>query len=95
MKNLQMLKFVLHHLKTEEKMCKYKVKKFHFLIRYVLADQYKTQQMCNKAILGKGQILKSVYNCYTNQETCNKAVDNYPHGLEFVPECNKTQKMCD
>ena len=43
MKNPEMLKFVLDHLKTK-KMCKHAVKKLPFLKRYV-PDQYKTQKM--------------------------------------------------
>ena len=72
-------------------MCKHAVKKLPYLLRY-LPDQYKTQQMWDKAILENGGALKAVPDCYKNQETCNKAVDNYLHALEFVPECYKTQK---
>ena len=49
MKNPETLKLVLDHLKTK-KMCKYAVKKFLCLFRHV-PDQYKTQRMCDKAIL--------------------------------------------
>ena len=42
-RNSQMLKFVLDHLKTK-KMSKHAVKKLPSLIRYV-PDQYKTQEM--------------------------------------------------
>ena len=41
MKYPEMLKFVPNHLKT---------KQLTYLLRYVL-DQYKTQQMCYKAVL--------------------------------------------
>ena len=76
-------------------MCKHADKKLPYLLRYV-ADQYKTQQMCDKAILENGGTLESIPNCYKNQEEmCNKAVDNYLHALEFVAECYKTQKMCN
>ena len=51
------------------------------LLRYVL-DRYKTQQMCDNAILENGGTLNSVTDCYKNQEMCNKAVDSYPHALE-------------
>ena len=40
-------------------MCKHAVKKLPYLIRYV-PDQCKTQQMCDKAILGNGGTLKSL-----------------------------------
>ena len=37
-------------------MCKHAVKKLSFLVRYV-PDQYKTQQICDKAILQNGLFL--------------------------------------
>ena len=40
-------------------MCKHAVKKLLYLLRYV-PDQYKTQQMCDKAILENGGTLESV-----------------------------------
>ena len=58
-------------------MCKHTVKKLSLLIRYV-SNQYKTQQMCDKAISEYDGILKSVPDCYKNQEMLNKPVDNYP-----------------
>ena len=51
MENPEMLKFTHDHLKTK-KFCKHTVKKLPSVLRYVL-DQYKTQQMRNKAILEK------------------------------------------
>ena len=44
-------------------------------MRYV-PHQYKTQQVCDKAILENGGTLKSVPYCYKNQEMCSKAVEN-------------------
>ena len=49
MKNPKMLKFLPDHLETK-RMCKHVVKKLPFVIRYA-SDQYKTQQMRDKAIL--------------------------------------------
>ena len=72
-------------------MYKHAAKKLPDLLRHV-PNQYKSQQMCDKAILENGGTLKSVPACYKNEEMCNKAVDNYPHASEFVPECYKTQK---
>ena len=43
MKNPEILRIVPDHLKTK-KMCKHKVKKLLFVIRYVL-DQYKMQKI--------------------------------------------------
>ena len=50
-----MLRFVLEYLKTK-KTCKYVVKTFLFVIRYA-SDRYKTQEMCDKAILENGGTL--------------------------------------
>ena len=52
MKNSEMLKFVLDHLKTK-KMCNHAVKNLPCRLRYV-PGRYKTQQMCNKSILENG-----------------------------------------
>ena len=65
-------------------MSKHALKNLPFVIRYV-PDQYKTQQMCDKAILENGGTLKSVLDCYKNQQMCDKSVENYFHALEFVP----------
>ena len=59
-------------------MCKHAVKKLPYLLRYV-PDRYKTQQLCDKALLENGRTLKSGLDCYKNQEMRNKAVDNYPY----------------
>ena len=72
-------------------MFKHAVTKLRYLLRYV-PDQYKAEQMCDKAILGNIETLESVPDCQKNQEICNKAVANYPYALEFDPECYKTQK---
>ena len=56
-------------------MCKHAVKKLPCLLRYVL-DQYKTQQMSDKAVLENVGTLKSVSDCYRKREMCNKAVDD-------------------
>ena len=50
--------FTPDYLKIKN-MCKHAGENLPFLIRYV-PDQYKTQQMCNKAVLGNGGTLKFV-----------------------------------
>ena len=45
--------------------------------RGYVPDQYKTQKLCDKAILENGRTLKSVPNCYKNQKMFDKAVANY------------------
>ena len=57
MKSLELIKSVRDHLRTK-KMWKHPVKKLHYLLRYV-PRQYKTQQMCDKAIFKNGETLKS------------------------------------
>ena len=85
MRNPEMLKFVLHHLKNK-KMCKHAVKKLPYLLGYS-NDNFKAQELYDKAILESGGTLKSILDCRKNQEMCNKAVGNYPHTIEFVLEC--------
>ena len=79
-----MLRLVPDHLKT--KIYKHPVKRLLSIIRYV-SDQYKTQQICDKAVLENGGLLKSVLYQYKTQEMCDKAVHNYVHAIKFVPEC--------
>ena len=43
-------------------MCKHAVEKLPYLLRYN-PDQYKSQQMCNKAILENCRTLKSIPEC--------------------------------
>ena len=59
-----------------------------YLLWYV-PDKYRSQQICDKAIMENGGALKSVSNCCKNQEICIRTFDNYHHGLEFVTECYK------
>ena len=56
------------------------LKKLPYLLRYV-PDQYKTQQMCDKAILENDGTSMSVPECCKNKEMCNKAVGDYPRAL--------------
>ena len=42
--------------------------------------------MCHKGILGNGETLKFLPDCYQIHEMCIKAVDDYFHALEFVPK---------
>ena len=64
-RNPEFLKFIPHHIKT--KSCvSMQLKKSPFLIRHV-SDKYKTQQICDKAILKNCETLNSVPDCYKNQ----------------------------
>ena len=69
-----MLRFVPDYLKTK------KIKKLLFTMIYV-TDRFKTQKMCDKAILENGEMLKSVLDSIVS-----KAVDNYSCALEFVTD---------
>ena len=44
-----------------------KLSEYINLLRYVL-DRYKTQQMCDNAILENGGTLNSVTDCYKNKK---------------------------
>ena len=59
------------------------VKKLPLAKPYV-PDQYKTKEMCDKAIIGNGGILGFIPDCYKNQKTCGKAVGNSSHAFRFV-----------
>ena len=48
-------------------MCKHAVKKLPYLLRYI-SHQYKTWDMCDKAILENDGTLYSVPDCYKNQK---------------------------
>ena len=89
-RNPEMLKFVPDHLKTK-KISEHAVKKLPFVLRYDVPNQYKTQQLCNKAIQENGGTIESVSDSYKNQQICDKAVDNYPHALKSVPDCYMTR----
>ena len=62
-----MLRLALDHLKTR-KMSKHALKQLLFVMRYV-PDDCKTQQVCDKVILGNGGMLESVSDRYKTQET--------------------------
>ena len=47
-KNPEMIRFVSVHLKTTRR-CKHELKMLPFVVR-IVPDQYKTQQMCDKAV---------------------------------------------
>ena len=63
-----------------------------FVITYV-PDHYKTQHVCDKAIL---EIVEhqSLFLTATNQQIGDNAVDNYSNVLESVPEWYNTQIKC-
>ena len=58
-------------------------------------NQYKTQEMCDKAVDNYPSTKKYVPDRYKTQEISDKAVDDNPDALEFVPDRYKTREMCD
>ena len=50
-----------------------------------MPDQYKTQEMCDKAV-DNAHALKVAPDCYKNQKMCCKTVNTYPFTARFVPE---------
>ena len=64
-RNPKMLQIVPDHLKTK-KICRNVVKKLPFIMIMYVPDLYKTNEMYDKVILGKGGILKFIPDCYKN-----------------------------
>ena len=63
-------------------------------IKYVL-DQYKTQEMCIRAVNTCSFVFDSVPNEYKTQEMCNNAVDNNLSTIKDVSDWWKAQELCD
>ena len=74
-------------------MSKHAVKKLPLVIRNVLG-WYKTQQMCNNAILENGGYFTICSYLLQNLKMWNKAVYNNPQALKSVRDCNITSKIC-
>ena len=57
-------------------------------------DQYKTQEMYNKAVEGGPGMLEFIADHFTTQDMCEKAVSDYPFALlDFVLHEHKTRKI--
>ena len=54
-------------------------------------DEYKTKEMCEKAVSKDPHMLKYVPNRYKTQAMCSKAVLKEPELLEYVP--NRLKKL--
>ena len=74
-----------------------------------LPDQYKTLEMCEKAVekdlyqlyyVPDDAVCRDLYyflfipDGFKTQEMCEKAVEDNPWGLEYVPEHLKTKQLC-
>ena len=55
-------------------------------------DQYKSQEMCDKAVDDNVSVLEFVPDQHKTQEMCIKAVDDYTNILELVPDRLRLQK---
>ena len=60
-----------------------------------IADHFKTQEMCEKAIEEDPWQLKDVLDCFKTQKMCNKAVRYYLFSLQFDPDWFVTQQQID
>ena len=93
MENVIISKFAPDHLITK-KVCKHAVKKLPFEIRYV-PDWYKTQKICDKAILNCEEFSASIFYVFLkNKKETDVYVKNV-ETLESVPDFYKNQQMCD
>ena len=63
-------------------------------LEYV-SDQYKTQQMCDKAVNIHPSVIQFVPACFKTQAMCDKAVDTCHFVFDSIPDQFKTQKMCN
>ena len=57
-----------------------------------VSDQYKTQEMCDKAADNFAQALKLVPNCYKTLKMCNKADNTYPSAKKLFPNVLRVRK---
>ena len=63
------------------------------MLQYV-PDQYKTLNMCSKAVESNPESLEYVPSQYKRREMCLKAVESNPELLQYVPDRHKTVEMC-
>ena len=66
-------------------MCKHAVKQLPFLIRYV-SHQYKTQEMCDKAVLETSETFRSALDC-NRSTTVIKLSTITLLKITLVPKC--------
>ena len=86
-------KAIPEHLKTQE-MCKRAIKVDPYSLGYV-RDCFKIQDMCNKAVPKRPNILEYVPDHLKTQEMCIKVIKVDPWQLYDVPDCFNTQEICD
>ena len=65
-----------------------------WFLRFV-PDQFKTQEICNRAVQSDPWVLRYVPDQFKTQEMCNRAMQRDPWMIEHVPDHFITQKMCN
>ena len=65
------------------------------LIKNVIRDHLKTQEMCDEAVDIEPLSLAYIPDHFKTQEMCNKTVRNETYVLRCVPNHFKTQEMCN
>ena len=75
-------------------MCVKAVNTYSFVFDPV-PDQYKSQEMWNKAADDNANALEFVPDQYKTQEMCDRVVSEDSFSIRYVPDQCKTQKICD
>ena len=65
----------------------------HF-VNYI-PDNFKTQEMCDKAVRWTHSYNKNIPDRFITQKMCNIWVNQYTGNIQYVPQRFITQKMCD
>ena len=56
-----------------------------------IANKYKTQEICEKAVSVKGWILWYIPDQHKTQKMCSKATEEDPWSLQYIPDQYKMQ----
>lgn len=57
-------------------------------------DEFKTQELCEKAVDACGNNIDSVPDEFKTQELCERAIAYSPYGLRYIPDAILDRKMC-
>lgn len=58
-------------------------------------NRFKTQEIRNKVVFTKPNLLQYVSDRFLNQGMCDGATGEHPYSLELAPDCFKTKEMYD
>ena len=81
------------HLKMQQ-MCDEALSTEPLSLGYV-PDRFKTQEMSNKAVRNRLEIILLVPDHFWMQKMCNETMRTIPDTFHRIPDRFKTQKMCD